>query len=596
MVYKFKLQREIIMDASVIVFAINAGIKLGKATNSILVDSTKEAPLMLPLGDLYGSITEADAIFYFDAHPELVAEDGPYYAARDNKQKIVKAYKTIKKITDDLGDENEVHEILKGINKYEQFKEGYGAKPALQRFIGTIVEIGIDYALANPSAISNNQNTQQYITAFLDGLEDTDFSDDNWDLILTDFLTSALKVFNESASDIISDERASIILTGITTALHQDIKDLAIEDLYVREKFFKRVGHSILTGVLNAAIENPDIYLSHSTSQSKQLIDKTVTNVLTGLNGQEDLFSNDALKSILQSALLASAENAQLFIDNENKTVQKNLKTSIKPITDSSSIFSNATLAAILKNGLDTIRENASTLVDRSGGRAYIAEAINTVSTSLTTTWSSEKVTSLLSGKQLEKLLQIIFKEISDDPQFLLGNTELTNNKTILAQTITSIFKGLGEEPSNIASGSMLLDLFNSILQISLTNTDNFIDLNTESTSENLLYKVIHTTVQAMQESPDSRGLLTKKVKRKTLTAIIKTASSNIHIVKDPELKNLKTTIQKSIEVSSSETLKTRINGNNLPLLIQSILTEDESILNVDSEFKNVALTILRTL
>ena len=51
---------------ALVLFAIQAGVKLGQKTYEVLVDSTQAAPLVLPLGTLAGSIREADAVDFFD--------------------------------------------------------------------------------------------------------------------------------------------------------------------------------------------------------------------------------------------------------------------------------------------------------------------------------------------------------------------------------------------------------------------------------------------------------------------------------------------------------------------------------------------------
>jgi hypothetical protein len=42
------------MNPALVLFAIEAGIKLGRKVNEVLVDETAQRPLLLPLGDLFG--------------------------------------------------------------------------------------------------------------------------------------------------------------------------------------------------------------------------------------------------------------------------------------------------------------------------------------------------------------------------------------------------------------------------------------------------------------------------------------------------------------------------------------------------------------
>ncbi len=55
------------MDPALILFAIEAAVRLGRKVYDVLVDETHERALPLPLGDLHGDPTEADARIFFAA-------------------------------------------------------------------------------------------------------------------------------------------------------------------------------------------------------------------------------------------------------------------------------------------------------------------------------------------------------------------------------------------------------------------------------------------------------------------------------------------------------------------------------------------------
>ena len=50
------------IDPQLVIFAVEAGVKLGRKMNEVLVDETSQRPLVMPLGDLFGSVTEAEAM------------------------------------------------------------------------------------------------------------------------------------------------------------------------------------------------------------------------------------------------------------------------------------------------------------------------------------------------------------------------------------------------------------------------------------------------------------------------------------------------------------------------------------------------------
>src|SRR5689334_20339563 len=84
------------MDPSLILFAIEAGIKLGRKVNEVLVDETAQRPLLLPLGDLFGSITEADAMRFFNSDgSHLIAAGGPLHSFKADHTKLAEFYRAM---------------------------------------------------------------------------------------------------------------------------------------------------------------------------------------------------------------------------------------------------------------------------------------------------------------------------------------------------------------------------------------------------------------------------------------------------------------------------------------------------------------------
>ena len=86
------------MQSATVLFAIDAAVKLGRKLYDILIDDTAEQPLLLPVGELFGSISEAEAQEFFDsAEGQLLTAPGaPYHDF--TKKKLVKAFRTMKRV------------------------------------------------------------------------------------------------------------------------------------------------------------------------------------------------------------------------------------------------------------------------------------------------------------------------------------------------------------------------------------------------------------------------------------------------------------------------------------------------------------------
>jgi hypothetical protein len=131
------------MDPSLVMFAIDAGVRLGRKLHETLVDETAERPLILPAGNLIGSVVRNDALDYFREHKELTAPGGSYRGLSDDER--VAAYRTLMVIDQhlDLQESSfaEAREIVISLKKFEKFRDGFGANSPLQRILGTVVEI-----------------------------------------------------------------------------------------------------------------------------------------------------------------------------------------------------------------------------------------------------------------------------------------------------------------------------------------------------------------------------------------------------------------------------------------------------------------------
>lgn len=152
-------------------FAIEAGVRLGRKLNEALVSSTLERPLLLPIGELYGEIGEIEAIEFFDREENqaLTAPGGPY--AGHAPDELIKAFKTLQRVDDALGgnDLSVARETIAQLHAFEQIKTGHGALPALQQVLGELVNLGVDNFAANPGSLVPESSARRVLSAALLG-------------------------------------------------------------------------------------------------------------------------------------------------------------------------------------------------------------------------------------------------------------------------------------------------------------------------------------------------------------------------------------------------------------------------------------------
>src|SRR6266481_7169501 len=155
------------MDPSIIIFAIESAVKLGQKAYEVLVDETAERPLLLPVGELFGSVAENEATQFF-LKPEnlhLIQPGGPYENYTPAEQ--LKAYQTLLEVNRRLDNpaENlkEAQQVITQLHAFQQLKAGFGAKSPAQQLIGTVVDIGIDYFASHPEAMGKDSTARRII-------------------------------------------------------------------------------------------------------------------------------------------------------------------------------------------------------------------------------------------------------------------------------------------------------------------------------------------------------------------------------------------------------------------------------------------------
>jgi hypothetical protein len=569
------------MNSDLILFAIDAGVRLGQKLNDVLVDATFERPLLLPVGELFGNVAIDDAIDFFDENPELTKAGQPYRNLTPVEK--LTAYKTLKRIDDQIvgsGDmptkmiTDEAVQIVSNLHKFRQYEESFGARPVVQRVIGTIVEIGIDYFVANPEAIGKKSGERKILQAFVESLDDVDFAEGTREEIVGDLLVAALETLQANTSLIADSVRTQALIGGVTNALMGDIKNAdSIAEMIRREDFARRIGSSILRGGAQALSENIDLFLPQD-SGSKALVSSTLTHLLEGIKGKENLFTNESLEILFNSALKSVAENADVFLKNE--VLQELLSSTLTSLTDTTGqkVFSKETVSAVLANALAVAAENMETLIDPTKPKKQLlANAAKAVAQSLSGALAGGgTVKDLLSRKQLISLMGVVFEEVANNPEQLLGDADLGDRKAALAQIIGSVARALGNEPERFVTGEGFVTLIEIALQTAAKNADKLLKLDTMNTQDNVLFQVIEQTVNAIVETGDDRRLLNRDVFLDIAERILPIVSANT-----AGLDNSPSAVQDSVSTAlklAQGSLEGRINGENLPDLTAELLTE----------------------
>ncbi len=507
------------VSPELVLCAIQAAVKLGRKLYDVLVDETVEAPLLLPIGSFAGSIEEAEAVEFFDRRENrvLLMPGGPYAAFADDPGKLVKAYRTIRRTDSALG-VGEMHtgagvQIILELHRFEQHKESFGPQSPWKRILGTVVEIGIDYFVANPQAMGKDSSARRVIESFLVGIDGIDFAEGEPTDIVGTTLTAALQALGDNSTLIAHDPRISVLLGGVTNALRHDLDGISLGELERRDKLFQRITSSLLRAGAGAVADNPDMFIQ-GDGKAKDTVRGTLTAILNGIRDQEDLFSNAALEQLFKASLDVVSRNTKLF--TSDKILQALIKNTVAALTavDARNLFSGVSVEAITRGALQVVAENCGTLIDPGNPeRQWIANAVAAMAQGLASDLAgSGSVRELLSTAQLLRLTHIVFNEVAKHPEKLLGGDGNDPRRTALAQILSSVATALGDDPARLVTGDKLVELMEIALRVALKNTDKLLDLDSADPKTNLLYKVVAAVADAAQSGSDPRHLMDRDV------------------------------------------------------------------------------------
>lgn len=592
------------IDPNLVLFVIEAGVKLGRKINEVLVDETAQRPLLMPLGDLFGSVTEAEAMRFFAVdQPELIKAGGSCFAIRDDRAKLIQVYRAMRGVeTQVMAPASDLNakrrEIVGHLGALDQFDEGFEAKHPARRILGTVVEIGVDYFAAHPEAMGRDSTARKIVHAFVAGLQDTDFAEGAGRQILGDLLGFALRSVGEHAALIDDDRRLTVLLGAVTGAVAEDLrKAIQEENEVARHQLFRRIGSSLLRGTASAFADEIALFMPRDGT-ARKLVQDTLGQVLKGIEGKEDIFGNETLELVVKSALRATAENVTLLSDK--KILQDLIQRTTTVLADRQwdKLFSSATAGAVLHEVLEVTRENIETLITPGHDQEqFLANALSAMAGSLSTRLAGGgSIQDLFSRRQVVELAQVVLRQAALSPELLLGREADDPKKTVLAQVIASVAKALGDEPTLLTNGEGIIQLTRAALQVTLRNASKLIDTEKLSPRTNLLYQVLQQIVSALSvEVEDPRKLITREVFQEIVERVLPIVSANLEpLGAKPNLVGV--AISSGLALARG-TLAGRINGANLGPLIEQLLTRalwNELDLDNEAKLKETALELLR--
>jgi hypothetical protein len=248
--------------------------------------------------------------------------------------------------------------------------------------------------------------------------------------------------------------------------------------------------------------------------------------------------------------------------------------------------------------GLETLRDHAGSLIDPDNPeKQLLADALSAMAQGLAGTLAGGgTVKDLLTPTQVTQLASVLFNEIARHPEHLLADDVDDPKKTALAQIIGSVARALGDDPGRLVTGDGFIELLHVAITVALQNVDKLLDLDSTNPRTNLLFDVLKQAIAAIHPTNDTRGLVGRDVFLDIVERILPIVSANLEAILNGAPTVIKDTVAKALELAPG-VLENRINGANLPVLIEQLLLRvlwEELNLAEDTAVVREATAILR--
>lgn len=450
--------------AEIILFTINAAIKLGRNIQRAYANSLKSKKIVLPLPDFKGDITETTIEVFFeekgkrflgqiDRLDELHAKAQNFNLTKEEKKEYEEYYMTLFQVVNGFVEEIDSDDIT-FLLKVRQWEKGKTPLTSpLQYIAGTLIELGIDYFNYIPGAVNLESSYGKALKSFLEGLDKISFtSENNLKLFVTQEFAPQMFVASIESLGELSTEISS-------NTQFQDFLQVAsgtmAEDLYVRFEHMPTdaaTDHTARWGqvVFRSLVKNTGEYLFTSSSDifgttdsTTKFIESTGLAVLdailddqTGAVKMNQAFQPSGIDKILRAAINVFAEHPELLSKTDG--IQNIIADVSKSLADNGIVRPDL-MPEVIRLILEKTGGNLQSLwnLHEADAKNMLVLVVESFMTSLAAKPDEGQWKPQFTNSQLLDMLDFITDEVVARPKWML---QLEGNQPILAEVLDSTF------------------------------------------------------------------------------------------------------------------------------------------------------------
>ncbi|MEM1136001.1 MAG: hypothetical protein AAGI07_09185, partial [Bacteroidota bacterium] len=494
-------------NPDVILFAIQGSIRLANQIRTASVDKVKRQELVLPLPDFPQDLDWRKAMLYFEGEGSKYAQGNPrinFLTRKARNQELTNQQQEeltdwfkAKKIqaNEQEGDFLGIPatEILSMV-KIKQWQKGQHTS-GFQRIAGSLVELGVDFFVQNPGALSQGASQQKLLKGFLEAIDDVQLSDANLGDIASNLMIASLETVSQFPDVLTGDQSGKELVTAVTKGLSQDIQNQIATakqqgggtGSFAKEEKIKTWGQAVFRSVLKnggeKVLEDPARFLGTKSGAPSSVVNQVGSAVLDVMvnkvvndpsEGKIELgafLSQSSIDHIVKASFGAVAENPEFF-KVKNKGVQNILGQLFSDLSQYPQNIGISMMPEVARLVLDKTASNLETIWPGNTDKAaqhLLLHASKTTLDILAKPAASGNWKPTFTATQTLSLIDSVMQEVVHHPEWI---NEKLQDKPFLHHALDGAMKTLQNVSVTQLNSNARLKVVNSALQAAALRKD----------------------------------------------------------------------------------------------------------------------------
>ena len=464
----------------IIMFGIQAGVRLHGQARQSYVEKTRERELVIPLPGLDHSPTVTRAFAYFKDNIQ-----GKRYAAASVRlaelHEMAKAGAQAFKVNHPAESKEyvELYEFYRlgdagtlvaekflltdiiALNAVAQWRRGETPHPtAIRRIAGTVTEIGIDFFASGPGAgkLAGNSPTKLLLTEVLRTLDDHSFVSEGLEGAIEKVFIATLDLIQENPAIVSGDPKMQKFVSGIAWGVIDDIQK-RIDKLPENQRLltadrFGEVARSVFRSVVrnsaDTVLENPETFLgvqaggesAMAAKLGKIVLDVVLPEGSTGVD-LTAVATGETLDKLVKGALAVLVEHPDLMgIDNPE--IEKIVQEVATKLASQTEIIGPDLFPDVARLVLEKTAANLALFWTPEGpGQNLAVTAVRSLISELAREPAAGKWKPDFSKSQVLNIVEAVLDDLADNPALV---SRVVTGKPAIEAAVAAILAGFAEQ------------------------------------------------------------------------------------------------------------------------------------------------------